>query len=251
MKSLRIVGLVIAVMLLTSGIWMLGAQERETLTKEQQLAKARRAQHAATELLLVERTVASRKEYLKSIKELAAFYEKAKNPFKLKMARKELGTLAKVEPYQYSVIGETLGPDIRPNKHIPEAEKIYKEARRYHKLFDVSGDNKRKALKLYLKLISTHHQSLRTSEAAYHAAKIYRHTVRDHYRAVVYFERTYQWDSMTEFTARREAAETCYYDLKDNGWARRLYEVCQKEAHDKGFRGTAKAIADMLRGQGH
>jgi len=245
-KALRRIGPAILLGLLGITLWAVG--ERTTT-----LTPAQRRELAGKEISLVEQVVSARQLYLQNLDKLVAFYRNPLNVHKLKKAEEELATLKAVRQHRYIIVAEVLGPDIHPTKLIAEAEKLYKNAR----LFDTDTDpyktaeNKRKALELYLQIISQHPESLRIADAAWYTAGIYKDHLKDYYRAVVYYEKTYQWDPMTEHPARITAGRVAYYDLRDNHWAKKLYEVAFEKSPNATYRAEAKALLVHLKHSGY
>ena len=73
----------------------------------------------------------------------------------------------------------------------------------------------KKALDKYSQFISKYPKSDKISDAAYRMAEIYRY-LKDYTNAVLYYQRTYQWDPQTPTAARFKAAY-----LLDNQMGRR------------------------------
>lgn len=103
---------------------------------------------------------------------------------------------------------------------VSDANLLYAEAVR---LEDQAGPLKvvkdeallKKALDKYSQFIIKYPKSDKISDAAYRMAGIYRY-LKDYTNAVLYYQRTYQWDPQTPTPARFEAAY-----LLDNKLARR------------------------------
>ena len=254
MKGVRIVGLVVLTALAAGGTWQLFAAGAES-TSTGKLTPEQHRKLAREEIALVEEVVSARESYLQNIERLIDFYTRTGNSLKLKLAKQERETLIRVKKYSYVIVGEALGPDLRPQKIIPEAEKFYQEARRYDNLppgtNEVTRKNKRKALDLYLQLISQHHESHRIAQAAYYSAAIYETIYEDYYTAMVYYERTYQWDPLTSHPARIQAARIAYYKLKDNKKAKELYEEAMKNSLTAVHRSEGKALVNLLKAWGY
>jgi len=207
---------------------------------------------AAEEMAIIESVVSARGLYLKNMEKLVAFYTRNQNPIKLRMAAEELDSLKKTTQQDYLIIGETLGPNLRPQKSIPDAEKLYQQAR----LLDDGPDpgkadeNKRKALDLYLDLMRRFPESTRIADSAYYSAVIYENTLKDYYRAVIYYQRTYEWDPLTSHSAQILAARICHLKLNENGMARRFYEAARDGATSPADRVEGKGMAELLKAWG-
>ena len=252
MKALRIIGLTVVLALVVTGSWRLFAagaltHSAGTVTPEQRQTLARE------EIALVEEVVSAREDYLRNIEKLIALYTRTGNTLKLKMAQAERETLIRVKQSDYIIVAEALGPDLRPQKIIPDAEKLYSEARRYDSRQDPGSKkkNKARALELYLQIISRHHESIRIADAAYYAGNIYETVYDDYYSAMVYYERTYQWDPLTSHPARIRAARIAYYKLKDLKKAKELYEEALKASPVEAHRTEAGALVNLLKAWGY
>jgi len=254
MKNLRMAGAAAALLLVGSGLWRLAAVGEEAPKTTRFMTPSRQQQLAREEVVLVEGVVAARERYIEDLTKLVEFYRRVKNGYKLKLAEQELNAVKGITQYRYLIVAEALGADLRPTKNIPEAETLYKKARQLHTTVDNAYEmdkNRRKALELYLSLISQYPESLRISEAAYWAATIYDENVKDYYRAVVYYEKTYQWDPMTEHPARIRAARVCYNNLKDYPWAKHLYQVAGESSPHPPYRTEGKAMAAHVARMGY
>jgi tetratricopeptide (TPR) repeat protein len=187
------------------------------------------------------------------MEKLVAFYAHAQNNIKLRMATEELDSLKKTTRQDYVIIGETLGPNLHPQKSIPDAEKLYQQARLLDDNPDLgkADENKKKALDLYLELMSRFPESIRIADSAFYSAVIYENTIKDYYRAVIYYQRTYEWDPLTSHPAQIQAARICFSKLNENGMARRLYEAASNSAAGTPTdRAEAKSMTGLLKAWG-
>ena len=252
MKVLRIIGLAVAAALVGTGGWRLFSTAAFIPSAGASAAETRE-QIARDEIALVEEVVSARESYLRNIEKLVDFYTRTGNTLKLRMAQAERETLIRVKQHDYVIVAEALGPDLRPRKIIPEAEKLYEQARHHDNLQDPARkkENKGKALELYLQLVSRYHESIRIADAAYYAGDIYETVLEDYYSAMVYFERTYQWDPLTSHPARIRAARLAYYKLKDMKKAKGLYEEAQKSSPVESHRTEAGALVNLLKAWGY
>ena len=208
---------------------------------------------AAREMLIVEELTTARNQYRESLEKLVAFYTVSRDDTKLKKAREELASLKAVSQYNYVIVAEALGPDLRASKSIPEADQLFIDARRCDTAppgIDTPA-NKQKALDAYLALISRYPESTRIGECAYYIAEIYDTQHRDYHRAVVYYEKAAQWDPAIAHPTRIKAARVCYYFLRDMKRAKRLYEAAMESSPNAAYRAEAKAMFDMLKAQGY
>ena len=207
MKASRVaVAFFSAVLLVTT--WGASASAQNSAVSRQRLA--------GQEIMIVEKVVSARKEYKAALEKLVAFYTLTKDARKLREAKGELASLNAIPQHEYVIVAESLGPNIRPLKNIPAAEKLYAEAR---SLDTAPGPNvmrsRHRALNLYLTVISRYPECNRVADCAYYIGRIYEFTIIDYHRAVVYYEKTFEWDPVTAHPARIRGGRLCYYNLVD------------------------------------
>lgn len=159
---------------------------------------------------IIEQVAINRHQYRSGMESLIAHYEKTGNEMKLVWAKDELKGLEKVRQYNY--ITETIvpPPDLRAGPFSADAELMYKDALRLEKKAKTLGlfTNERRlrsALDKYNELIHKHPSCDRIDDAAYRAGKICEY-FKDYTIALLYYQRTYQWDPQTVYPARFKAA---------------------------------------------
>lgn len=210
------------------------------------------AKLAGDEIALAEDVVAARERYLKGLERLHDFYGRTHNDFKTQMAQEELDGLRRVVQYDYIIIAESLGPNLKPLKNIPAAETLFAEARALDtRGGDQADANRRKALALYNNLLARHPESNRVAEAAFYAGQVYENVVKDFFSAVVYYQRTYQWDPQTSHPARILAGRLAYYKIKDMRRAKTFYQAAADAEANPAYRAEGKAMADALTAMGY
>ena len=222
---------------------------------EAQIASApptQEAKLAGDEIALAEEVAASRERYLKGLEKLHDFYVRTHNDFKTQMAAEELDGLRKVTTHDYIIVAESLGPNLRPLKSVAQAETLFAEARALDTRGCEAADaNRRKALALYNDLLARYPESNRIAEAAFYAGQVYETVVKDPFSAVVYYQRTYQWDPQTSHPARILAGRLCYYKIKDMRRAKGFYQAAADSDPTPAFRAEGKAMADALTAMGY
>jgi len=210
---------------------------------------------AGEEVSLSEEVVAAREKYLRNLERLVAFYDRTHNDFKVLMAKEELDGLRKVVQYNYIIVAESLGPDLKPLKNLPDAERLFAEARgldtRVAAAPEKADDAKRRALALYNDLLARFPESIRIADAAFYAGQIYENTVKDYFSAIVYYQRTYQWDSQTPHPARILAGRLAYLRIKDMRRAKEFYQAAATADPNPAYRAEGKAMADALTALGY
>jgi len=246
MRALKIVGLTLLVTVIAGPF-------QGVVLRAQRTPDADHRQLAGQEILIVEDVISARNKYKEGLEKLIAFYTLTRNDLKLKKAQAELTSLKAVSQYSYVIVAESLGPNIRPVKSIPEAEKLYTEARR-HDTAPPSAhtdEDKRKALNAYLSVITRYPESTRVAECAYYIGVIYETRLRDYHRAVVYYEKAFQWDPVTAHPTRIKAARLCYYFLKDRKRAKTFYQTAMEKSPSAAYRAEATAMFNSLKAQGY
>jgi tetratricopeptide (TPR) repeat protein len=165
---------------------------------------------AGSETDIVEEMSINRQAYRHGLELLVEHYTKTGNNMKLRWAKKELAALDTIPQYNYIIEAITAGPNLRASAIIPEAELMYRDAVRIERqakgLLIIYNENLlRLALDKYNQLIRKHPTSDKIDDAAFRAAAIHEH-FGDYTIAVLYYERTYQWDPDTIYPARFKTA---------------------------------------------
>jgi tetratricopeptide (TPR) repeat protein len=186
-----------------------------------------------TEADLAEQMAANRQAYHRGLEVLVQHYTKTGNNMKLTWAQKELDALDEIPQYNYVVEATVAGPNLRASKGISEADYLYNDAVRLEEqagqFVVVKNDNLlRLALDKYNQLISKFPGSDKIDDAAFHAAGIYEH-FKDYTIAVLYYQRTYQWDPQTNYPARFKAAQILDKYLGRRAEALQLYQEALDE----------------------
>ena len=207
------------------------------------------------EVDIIEQMAANRQAYRNSLASLAEYYRGSGNNMKLTWAEKELAALDEMPQYTYIVEAVVAGSDLRASDRIAEAELMYrdavqteKDARRF--VVVVDDDLLRLALDKYNNLIRSYPTSDKIDDAAYRAAGILEH-YRDYTLALLYYQRTYQWDPETAYPARYKAAYILDTYLGRKAEALPLYqEFVQTEGVDAQLKVFAEArIKDLTKSE--
>ena len=181
----------------------------------------------SSEADLAEQMANSRLTYRRGLEVLVQHYTKTGNNMKLTWAEKELAALNAIPQYNYVVEATIAGSHLRASKSIPEADYLYADAVRFEKqagqFLVIKDDNLlRLALDKYNQLISKFPSSDKIDDAAFNAGGIYEH-FKDYTIAVLYYQRTYQWDPETIYPARFKAAFVLDEHLHRRAEALQLY----------------------------
>jgi tetratricopeptide (TPR) repeat protein len=158
---------------------------------------------------LAEQLPAIRQAYQQSVETLVKYYTKAGNNIKLKWAQNELSATKAIPQYKYIVEATVAGPNLKAGKTIADADTLYDEAVRTEEsgqfLFLKDESRLRQAVDKYNQLINKYPTSDKIDDAAFRAARIYER-LGDYKLALLYYQRTYQWDPETTYPARYKAA---------------------------------------------
>jgi len=180
------------------------------------------------EIRLVETLVAARNRYKSVLLTLGAHYKTAGDGTKAGWVVAELGDFTKMRKHRYLAEAEIAGPSLKAAVQIAAADTLYEEAMHLKRSFSIlgigMGDKLRVAVEKLNRIIREHPTSDKIDDAAYQAGEIYadRH-FKDYWRAVLYFQRAFQWDPQTPWPARLRAAEVLDYKLLERRAALKLY----------------------------
>jgi len=186
------------------------------------------------ERMLVEALAEARNSYVRSLRDLYAFYE-PKDRFKAKVIRRVQERLDVVRVYSYYFEAEIPGPDLTPSRFHPEAEQLFDQALDLHRTGKrlpllPAYQKQRRALMMFHEVIKKYPDSTRISLAAFYMGEIYKEYFNENVRSVRWYERAWQWDPTIPLPARFQAA--VIYDLRlgDREKAIELYrEVLKHE----------------------
>ncbi|MFH1615143.1 MAG: tetratricopeptide repeat protein [Planctomycetota bacterium] len=202
----------------------------------------------AVEADIVEQVATYRQAYRQGLQSLIDYYTQTGNNMKMEWAQKELAQLDLMPQYRYIIQAEVAGPELKAIKPIPAANALYDEAVSYYKAARlipilVNDDKMRIALDKFNQVIQKYPSSDKIDDAAFMAGEIYYH-FKDYSIALLYFQRTYQWDTETPHPARYKAASILDRRLKQRDEALRLYrESIEKEPKYRNI--AEKRVAEL------
>ena len=204
---------------------------------------------------IIEQMAGDRQAYRNSLASLVEYYRETGNNMKLTWAEKELAALDDMPQYTYIVQAVVAGPNLRATDRIAEAELMYRDAVKTEKearrlIVVINDDLLRLALDKYNNLIRSYPTSDRIDDAAYKAAGILQH-YKDYTLALLYYQRTYQWDPETKYPAKYKAAYILDTYLGRNAEALSLYqEFVQTEGVDAQLKVFAEGrIKDLTKSE--
>lgn len=201
----------------------------------------------ASETEIIEQLAANREAYRQGLVSLIDYYSKTGNNLKLEWARKEFAALEMMPRYNYIIEATVAGPDLKASETIAEADELYAKAselQREAEQLVVIKDNDllRLALDKYNQLIRKYPTSDKIDDAAFKAGEIYEH-FKDYTIAILYYQRAFQWDAATPYTARFKAAYILDSRMHRRAEALELYlQALQTELKDARY-GTLKEYA--------
>lgn len=201
------------------------------------------------DLELVEKVLAARREYQKSLENLRLHYLKAGDLERAKWAEEELRGYHRIPKHAFILDLDVPPPNLIGNTNVPEANKLYMAAMSYKdKGWGTDYiDNQRRAEILLQKLLSEYPQSDKISDAAYMLGDIYESKAYKQFRrAAAYYERCFQWNPKTQFDARIRAARLYDKQLNERASAIKLYrEVTTHETDSKRYQEATKRLAEL------
>ena len=186
----------------------------------------------AGEVDIIEQVAINRQAYRQGLELLIAHYNNTGNSMKLVWAENELKALEDIPQYNYIIEAGLAGPGLKASTLIIEANYMYQEALRLEKkagqlIVIKDEDLLRVALEQYNQLIRKHPSSDKIDDAAYRSGGICEH-FKDYTIAVLYYQRTCQWDPDTIYPARFRAAYILDKHLHRRADALELYQQAVK-----------------------
>lgn len=186
----------------------------------------------ATEIDLVEEMARYRANYRNYLETLKDFYIQKGYSQKAKWAERELADLNMVKTYAYIVPAETRqANEAGALDSIPAADALYDDGMNYARQGGYHGvplvydkDKLKLALERMNRLIRDYPTSDKVDDAAFVCAEIYKEFFNDNERAVIYYQRVWEWDPYTPYPARFQAAVIYDYRLHDRDRALELYQ---------------------------
>jgi TolA-binding protein len=204
---------------------------------------------AGSDVELVERVLAARREYQTTLEALRSYYIAAGDIERARWAEQELLQYHRISKQAYRLELDVPPPTLQANYNVPEANELYRRAM----LFKDKGfgtdytDNQRRAEILLQSLLSNYPQSDKISDAAYQLGEIYESRAYKQYgRAAQYFERCFQWNPKTQFDARLRAARLYERSLSERARAIEIYrEITTHETDSKRIEEATRRLQEL------
>jgi len=205
------------------------------------------------ELGLAEEVTRTRKAYERAIKALKDYYLEHGKVYKLEWANAELEAFEKVPKVRYLTAPEVAGPDLRPRRRIAAADQLYEEGLHF-KNYPAFPPGKKDYLKIALKkfqtIIERYPESDKVDDAAFRIGEIYGGWYfEDWARAVLAYQRCWQWNPGTDHPARLNAAKIYEERLKNRIKAVELYNAVLRKAKDPEQAAKARERIKALTGK--
>jgi TolA-binding protein len=186
---------------------------------------------------LVERLLAARKEYQLTLEALRKHYIQTGDIQRARWAEDELLNYHRINKQAFLLQMDLPPPTLKPATNVPQANQFYMQAMKYKdKGWGTDFvDNQRRAEILLQKILTEHPQSTKIADAAYQLGDVYEGKAYKQYRrAAAYFERCYQWDTKTNTDARIRAARLYEKQLNDRTKAAQIYkEIITHETNER------------------
>ena len=197
----------------------------------------------------VERVIAARREYQKSLETLRAYYISAGDIERARWAEEELLQYHRILKQSFRLELDVPPPTLQASYNIPAANEMYMQAMTYKdKGWGTDYiDNQRRAELLFQKLLSDHPQSDKISDTAYQLGDLYEsRAYREYDRAAHYYERCFQWNPKTQYDARLRAARIYERSTGERSRAMEIYrDVVNREVDPKRIEEAQKRLADL------
>ena len=202
-----------------------------------------------SDLELVERLLAARRDYQTTLEQLRSYYLTAGDVERARWAEEELRQYHRIAKQAYRLELDVPVPTLQALHNIPEANDLYMRALQYKDKGWGNDyiDNQRRAELLFQQILTNYPQSDKIDDAAYQLGDIYESKAYRHYRrAATYYERCVQWNPNTQFDARLRAARIYDKQIHERQKAIDLYrDVLNHETDPKWRQEAQKRLTDL------
>jgi len=205
-----------------------------------------------SDIEMVERLLAARREYQVSLEQLRAHYLSTGDVERAHWAEEELRQYHRNARQAYSLPLDVPPPTLQASYNIPEANELYRRGMEYKGKSTWGSDyldNQIRAELLFQQLITSYPQSDKIDDAAFQLGDIYESkNYKQYRRAAQYYERCFQWNTNTQFDARMRAARLYDKVLLERGRAVELYKDVLTHDTDPKWIAEARARLAELSG---
>jgi hypothetical protein len=202
-----------------------------------------------SDLPLVERLLAARKEYQLSLETLRKYYIATGDVPRARWAEDELLQYHRMSKQAFSLVLDVPPPTLKGQYNIPEANKVFRYAMGYKdKGWSTDYvDNQRRAELLFQRLLTEYPQCDKISDAAYQLGDLYESRAFKQYeRAAAYFDRCYEWNTRTQHDARLRAARLYERQLNKRDKAMTIYKlILTHETDDRRIEEAKRRLQEL------
>jgi TolA-binding protein len=203
----------------------------------------------ASDIELVERLLAARRDYQTMLEQLRGYYIRANDVERARWAEDELRQYHRINKQAYRLELDVPPPTLQAAYNIREANDLYRRGMAYKdKGWGMDYiDNQRRAEILFQQILSNYPTSDKIDDAAYQLGDIYESKAcRQYRRAAAYFERCVQWNPNTQFDARLRAARLYDKMLNERAHAIELYkDITTHETDPKALDEASKRLVEL------
>lgn len=183
---------------------------------------------STSDVELVEKNLAARREYENSLKKLWEHYKRTGDQQRVKWVEDELMGFHLVTKPSYNLdVQDVPPPSLEAKTNIRDANDLYKAAMEY-KGKGIGNEyvlNMRRCEVLFREVLEKHPTSDKISDVAYQLGEVYEsRAYRQFDRAARYYERSFQWKKGTTTDARLRAATLYDRQLNERARAIALYK---------------------------
>jgi hypothetical protein len=208
---------------------------------------------AGSDVEFVKRTIAARKEYEDSLKELRSHYVKAGDKQRTDWTEQELMAFHLMHKPSYNLdVSDVPPPTLEATLNIKEANELFKHAMEY-KGKGLGNDfilNQRRAEVLFRDLLEKYPNSDKIGDVAFQLGEIYESRAYKQYdRAARYYERSFQWVKGSQLDGRLRAAILYDRQLNERSKAIELYRgVVEHDIHAEHIKLAQKRLEELTGG---
>jgi tetratricopeptide (TPR) repeat protein len=204
---------------------------------------------AASDIELVERVLAARRDYQLSLEQLRTHYATTGDTERARWAEEELRQFHRMSKQAFRLELDVPPPTLHAAQNIPEANELLRRAMTYKdKGWGTDYiDNQRRAEILLQQLLTNYPQSDKIGDAAYQLGDLYESKAYQQYRrSASYYERCFQWNPNTQLDARLRAARLYDKRLTERARAVELYrDVTAHEIDPKRVQEAQKRLDEL------
>jgi TolA-binding protein len=201
------------------------------------------------DLELVQKLLAARRDYQKSLEQLYVHYHQVNDKERERWAKEELVSFHRAPKHAFILDLDVPPPNLNGNTNVPEANKLFTWAMQFKDKGFGSDyvDNQRRAELLFQEILTKYPHSDKIGAVAFMLGDIYESKAyRMYYRAVEYYHRCYQWNPKTTYDARIRAARIYDKQLNNRTKAIEVYrEVTTHEIEPARIQEAQKRIAEL------